>query len=141
MSLLPNNKSISISLSQGQKWAANLWIWNGPRDGYWTRNAVTGKNERPNSNHNAHSSAVEEPATGTSISASFESNDVMGAQLYWGEQFWDTLAPGRGVKVNTFAGHVWNVRMGDDVVLSWTVGSDKQVQRFVLTSEDLPSYD
>ena len=83
---------------------------------------------------------MEEPAASTSISASFESNDVMGAQLYWGEQFWDTLAPGKGVKVNTFAGHVWNVRMGEEVVLSWTVDNDKQVQRFVLSSEDLSTY-
>jgi hypothetical protein len=75
-----------------------------------------------------------------SISASFESSDVIGAQLYWGDQFWDTLTQGRGVKVNTFPGHVWNVRMGEEVVVSWVVGAEKSIQRFVLSSEDLPTY-
>jgi hypothetical protein len=124
---------------QGQKWAANLWVWNGPRDGYWIHNPATGKNERPKSGHNAVT-ATDEPGVMKSISASFESSDVIGAQLYWGDQFWDTLTQGRGVKVNTFPGHVWNVRMGEEVVVSWVVGAEKSIQRFVLSSEDLPTY-
>lgn len=114
-------------------------MWNGPRDGYWIPNAVTGRNERPKSSHSAIN-VGNETAIAKSISASFESSDVPGAQLYWGDQFWDTLAPGKGVKVNTFPGHVWNVRLGDEVVLSWVVDGDKSVQRFVLSSQDLPSY-
>jgi hypothetical protein len=114
-------------------------VWNGPRDGYWTHNPATGKNERPKSGHNAIT-ATDEPGVMKSISASFESSDVIGAQLYWGDQFWDTLTQGRGVKVNTFPGHVWNVRMGEEVVVSWVVGADKPIQRFVLSSEDLATY-
>ena len=129
----------SLPPLQGQKWAANLWVWNGPRDGYWTHNPATGKNERPKSGHNAIT-ATDEPGVMKSISASFESSDVIGAQLYWGDQFWDTLTQGRGVKVNTFPGHVWNVRMGEEVVVSWVVGADKPIQRFVLSSEDLATY-
>lgn len=100
---------------------------------------MTGRNERPKSSHNGQI-VGDETVTTKSISASFESSDVSGAQLYWGDQFWDTLAPGKGVKVNTFPGHVWNVRLGDDVVLSWIVDGDKAVQRFVLSSQDLPTY-
>lgn len=58
-------------MQQGQKWAANLWVWNGPRNGYWRRNSLTGKNEKP---------------VAQSVSASFESKDVVGAKLYWEDQ-------------------------------------------------------
>jgi hypothetical protein len=114
-------------------------VWNGPRDGYWTVNSVTGKNERPKSSH-AVPATTEEPGTGKGISASFESVDVVGAQLFWGDQFWDSLSQGRGVKVNTFPGHVWNVRLGGELVASWIVAEDKAVQRFVISSDDLPTY-
>ena len=60
-----------MMMRQGQKWAANLWVWNGPRNGYWRRNSLTGKNEKP---------------VAQSISASFESKDVVGAKLYWEDQ-------------------------------------------------------
>jgi hypothetical protein len=50
---------------------SNLWIWNGPRNGYWRRNAETGLIEKP---------IVRE------VSASFESLDVYDAQLFWEDQ-------------------------------------------------------
>ena len=100
---------------------------------------MTGKNERPKSNHGIPAT-TEEPGTGKGISASFESVDVVGAQLFWGDQFWDSLSQGRGVKVNTFPGHVWNVRLGGELVASWIVAEDKPVQRFVISSDDLPTY-
>ena len=42
--------------------------------------------------------------------------------------------------MNTFAGHVWNVRLGDEVVISWVVADDKAVQRYVLSSDDLSTF-
>ncbi len=50
---------------------ANLWVWNGPRAGSWSRNSITGKIEKP------------VPA---GVSASFESVDVSDAQLFWEDQ-------------------------------------------------------
>lgn len=108
---------------QGQKWAGNLWVWNGPRNGYMVKNSDTGKLEKP---------------TITSISASFESNDIIGAQLYWEDQVWEELSPNRPVKVNTFAGHKWNVRLDGDLLITWVIAADKASQRFVLSSADLP---
>lgn len=67
---------IVMMMTQGQKWAANLWVWNGPRNGYWRRNSLTGKNEKP---------------VAQSISASFESKDVVGAKLYWEDQVHTSL--------------------------------------------------
>jgi hypothetical protein len=110
---------------QGQKWVANLWVWNGPRQGYMRKNPETGQLESPPQ---------------VSISASFESKDVTGAQLFWENSYWDELAPGRTIKVNTFAGHQWNVKLDGEVVVSWAIGEDKAKQRFVLEAKDLPSY-
>lgn len=52
-------------------------MWNGPRNGYWSRNSETGKNEKPEVQ---------------SVSATFESKDVYGARLYWEDQLWE-VAP------------------------------------------------
>jgi len=34
----------------GEKWAANVWVWNGPRQGYWEKDEETGIMIRPDSN-------------------------------------------------------------------------------------------
>eukprot|EP01038_Epipyxis_sp_PR26KG_P012077 gene12077-16162_t len=110
---------------EGQKWASNLWVWNGPRNGYWNKNAITGKNERP---------ALQ------SVSASFESIDVIGAKLYWEDQLWEELNPGRPIKVNTFGGHSWYVKIDNELLITWLIDGSRPSQRFVLSSSDLPSY-
>lgn len=130
-SQFPNGEVDRLSLHggcpvlSGVKWAANLWVWNGPRNGYWKRNEVTGKHERPSL---------------IGVSASFESKDVIGAQLYWEDQLWEEMAPGRPIKVNTYAGHKWNVRLNGDHILTWAIEKDKPSQRFVLSSADLPTF-
>lgn len=57
--------------TQGTKYVANMWVWNGPRAGSWSRNSVTGKIEKP---------------VPMGVSASFECVDIEGAQLYWEDQ-------------------------------------------------------
>jgi len=109
----------------GQKWAANLWVWNGPRNGYWKKNSETGE--------------LKKPAT-QSVSASFESKDVIGAQLYWENQMWEEMAPGRPIKVNTYPGHKWNVHLDGEIIATYEIVPDKSSQRFVLSSSDLPTY-
>ena len=110
----------------GQKWAANLWIWNGPRNGYARKNPVTGKTEKN---------------TGPiSVSASFESAvDVdVGAKLYWQDQEWGALVPGEAIRVNTYEGHKWNVKIDGEQILEWEIAPDEQTQHFTLTRENLP---
>ena len=148
---------------EGEKWAANLWVWNGARHGYWKKNEATGKSEKV-------SLGANKPVA---ISAIFKSMDVVGGMLYWEDTFWADLLPVRGgvgvlggkwisslicliwlicipppclllqgkeVAVNTFNGHKWHVRMGDSAVASWVITAKKPVQRFYIHTRDLPTY-
>jgi hypothetical protein len=55
------------------------------------------------------------------IEAEFSST-VPGVALYWQDQFWGELGPDRDrLRVNTFAGHVWNLRKGDTLIHTWTI--------------------
>ena len=110
---------------QGQKWAANLWVWNGPRVGYMKKNPVTGKLDQPEI---------------TAVTASFEAADVRGAVLYWENQLWEELVPGSSIKVNTYTGHVWNIKLDNVIVATYTIEKGKKSQRFILKSKDLPIY-
>lgn len=115
----PNGKPDQASLHggcpvlKGQKWAANLWVWNGPRAGYTSSNGVI----RP-------------------TLATFESLDVQGATLYWEQTSWGELVPGQPISANTYKGHRWIVKQGEKTVAEWVVG-DEQNPRFVLRASDL----
>ncbi len=73
-----------------------------------------------------------------SVSASFESKDVVAAKLYWEDMVWEELLPHRPIKVNTFAGHKWNVKIENELVATWVIQPTKRNQRFILRSDDLP---
>lgn len=109
---------------QGEQYLAVLWLWNGPKVGHWQRNSVTGRWERP---------AV------AAVSASFEVVDLVAAKLYWEDQVWEELLPGKPIKVNTYSGHTWRVLLGEDIVAKWTIAADKPRQRFVLSAADIPT--
>jgi hypothetical protein len=123
---LPDTQALHAScpVIQGQKYLAAMWVWNGPKAGSWTRNVNTGRYEKPNV---------------LAVSASFEVLDLMYAKLYWEDQVWDELWPGRPVKVNTFAGQTWKIMIGEDIVASWVMNSDQPRQRYILKSEDIPT--
>lgn len=105
----------------GQKWAANLWVWNGPRNGYANnKSAVAGS--RPSI---------------TSVSASFEAEVASEAKLFWEDTEWGALLPGVNIKVNTYEGHKWNVRVNGETVATWVIAPTETSQRFVLTAADL----
>lgn len=76
------------------------------------------------------------------VSATFESRDVWGAKLFWEDQIWEELIPGRPLKVTTFAGHRWHIRveLDEQPILTWTILANSTSQRFVLTADDLPVY-
>jgi prolyl 4-hydroxylase len=103
----------------GQKWAANLWVWNGPRSGY----------SKKSKGHNN--------SAANNVKASFESLDVEGAKLYWENKFWSDLTPNNKISVNTFIGHIWNVKLKEEIIATYVIEKDKLSQSFVLTSSNL----
>ena len=107
----------------GEKWVASFYVWNGPRKGYWVHNTVKNVLEKPKP---------------LAISASFESTDVYGAMLYWESSIWEELTPGRPVKVNTYPGHTWRVKLNDEVIASWKIEATEVNQKFFISSSDLP---
>ena len=80
---------------KGEKWAANLWVWNGARHGYWKTNSLTGKSEK-----------VSLASSTVRVTAIF-SSEIVGAMLYWEDKFWSDLLPGEEEVVGSYVGHKW----------------------------------
>jgi prolyl 4-hydroxylase len=110
----------------GTKWAANLWVWNGPRNGYPQRKRGQ-----------VGAEGVSEPHSPVAVKATFQSEVDAGVHLYWQDQDWGPMVPNSPIKVNTFEGHEWSLRLHDEVFASWTVGGEEE-QLFLLTEDDLP---
>eukprot|EP01033_Poteriospumella_lacustris_P017457 gene17457-12482_t len=123
---LPDTQALHAScpIVQGEKMIAAMWVWNGPKAGSWTRNVDTGRYEKP-------------PVL--AVSASFEVLDLLYAKLYWEDQVWEELSPGRPVKVNTYAGQTWRILIGEQVVASWVMATDQPRQRYTISSADIPT--
>ena len=102
-----------------QKFAANLWVWNTPRTGF--QGAPIKKKFQAD-----YGGAVVSSHTNMKISATFENkgnNPVFDkAELFYEDMFWGKLGKGDPVlSVNTFEGHVWNVKVGGKTVKTWTM--------------------
>lgn len=102
----------------GTKWASNLWVWSGPMNGPFAPvnhdNVIANmKAGRPTS----HPQAVQ--GVFRNVNQLPEYDD---AQLYYGNQHWGSLGKGSNqINMNTFYGHKWDVKVGDEIVKSWTV--------------------
>jgi hypothetical protein len=107
----------------GEKWAANLWIWNTPRgdfEGQPFREDLIKRGVKPSVNK----------AT-PKLSATFRNtgkNPAMEkAVLYYDEGMrWGELGHGSDeMRANTFEGHRWNARVDGKIVQNWVIGPDK----------------
>ena len=54
------------------------------------------------------------------------------AKLYYGDDhFWGNLGHGDpGLSVNTYNGHVWNIKVDGSVVKTWTISDKDGVQQY-----------
>lgn len=132
---------------EGQKWAANLWIWNGPRVGYPARprKGMSGDSTVDTDQQYEGKEKESQPESKPlpPIEATFQSMSA-GVVLYWGDKKWGAIQAGVEVKVHTYPGHVWNARSSDGTLLArWQVRtpSDEvdaaKVQRFVVPAIDV----
>ena len=106
----------------GEKWAANLWVWNTPRKdfaGQPFREDLIKQGVKPH---------VNKAAPG--ISATFRNTGKNPAmekvELYYDEGLlWGELGHGDPpLRANTFEGHRWNVRVDGKIVQNWVIGKD-----------------
>jgi len=109
---------------KGEKWAANLWAWNAPRDGF----PGSPKNQRVVEKNRAANKSPEHDVQKHATFYNSKSDESMrNAQLFFQETFWGKYGfddPPLGV--NTFEGHKWYVRVDGEVVKSFTIGKEKK---------------
>lgn len=109
----------------GEKWAANLWVWNAPRGGFPGSpvNAdVVEKNKRDGKQPEPSVSQLH-----TTFSNSNRDPNFKKADLYFQETFWGHLGHGDPpLAVNTFEGHEWNVIVDGEVKKTWVITKDKK---------------
>eukprot|EP00536_Pseudo-nitzschia_multiseries_P001807 jgi/Psemu1/251016/estExt_Genewise1Plus.C_230133 len=129
-SQLPNGEEDHMSLHggcpvlTGEKWAANLWVWNTPRQdfiGAPLKDDLSAKEvER-----------LTQARQVTQLHATFTNSgtdpSMKNAELYYDQaMFWGKLGHGDpNLAANTYQGHKWNVKVDGKVVRSWTISADK----------------
>ena len=133
-SQLPNGEQDPASLHggcpvlKGEKWAANLWVWNTPRDGF--------------AGHPRNPKYVEDEGTSPTpqyeqIKATFVNSGKSydEAELYFnGDTFWAKFGKhDPPVHVNTYETHKWDVKVEGNIVKSWNIfEKDGKTQTFTL---------
>ena len=131
---------------KGTKWAANLWVWNGPRNGYMVRDETTGLYRRKTPEERAAEEelyAVEDSETtraSTSRSITFINVDVppeYAPTVYWENQFWSKMEIKKRIDVNSFVGHNWYVKANGKSI-PFTVDEALDRQFFTLRMRDDP---
>ena len=96
------------------KWAANLWVWNGPRMGYSTAPSKNQETIKTRGSKRKKKDPTKLPGARRVIFKN-DGGDLKfnKASLYYQETLWGDFGPGKSHSVNSFKGHVWNVK-GDD---------------------------
>ena len=115
---------------KGVKWAANLWVWNGPRYGYNPR-------QRGKALAAAEEEKEEKGGRGGGgdgkVGAEFSSS-VPGVVLYWEQTRWGEMGPALPVlKAMTYQDHRWNVRRegGEEGLVAWRIKTEEAVEGVV----------
>lgn len=123
----PNGEEDTSSLHggcpvlEGEKWAANLWVWNGIRGGY-PGSPKNFESDEPE----IHPGQLHATFVNTGNDPKFRK-----AKLFFQDTFWDEFGPGKRLGVNTFEGHEWNVRDGSlegTLLKRWVIESDEKEQ-------------
>jgi len=109
------------------KWAANLWIWNGPM-----RGELAPRNEEAVQKHIREGKYPDVRQVQATFRNSNTDPAFKNAQLYFKGDFWGEIGfHSKSINMNTFLGHVWSVKVNGEIVTEWVVGEDS-IQEFVL---------
>lgn len=98
-----------------------MWVWNTPRDGFPgnPRNPKLAKDETVDESGFVKKTAL---FVNTGANPAFKS-----AELYYEDQFWSKFGHADPeISVNTYDGHVWNVKVDGKVQKTWTIGGTKK---------------
>jgi hypothetical protein len=137
-SQLPNGQQDTMSthggcpVLEGDKWAANLWVWNTPRQDY------DGSPVRQDLIDAGYIEKVDASSSASQkIKAIFKNSgkdpNMINAVLYYDEaMYWGKLGfNDPPLHSNTFEGHKWNVKVNDIIVKSWVISKSKE-QEFTI---------
>jgi hypothetical protein len=116
-----------------QQYAANLWVWNTPRDGY------PGNPRNPNYKPDSKKEEVKVESKG-GVEATFRNygkdKRLINAKLYFydGKQDneWGSLGFGENLSVRTYKSHVWKVMVDGEALRTFTIDKeDPPLQEFI----------
>lgn len=125
---------------QGVKWAANLWVWNGPRQPYLKQQKQyrNWKNSRERNEYIPKESSVQTPESDNSaVEGLFRNVDLPQVFLYWNEQLITPIDTGEAKPINTFKGHSFTVKLNDKTIQTLKVGNNGQKQSFDISKESV----
>jgi len=106
---------------KGDKWAANLWVWNTPRQdfiGAPLKDGVTTEDLKATNKAQADQLKAVFKNSG-------EDPSMKNAELYYEAGFWGKFGHGdKEMVANTFQGHKWNVKVDGNVVKTWVISAE-----------------
>lgn len=110
-----------------QKYAANLWVWNTPRTGFVgapIKKKFQGKSGKVTAD------TANPKVSGTFVNSGRDSR-MDKAELFYEDTFWAKFGKDDpSLSVNTYEGHVWNVKVDGKIVKTWIIkAKDGPVQK------------
>eukprot|EP00604_Paraphysomonas_vestita_P000200 CAMPEP_0174825118 /NCGR_PEP_ID=MMETSP1107-20130205/42280_1 /TAXON_ID=36770 /ORGANISM="Paraphysomonas vestita, Strain GFlagA" /LENGTH=330 /DNA_ID=CAMNT_0016056385 /DNA_START=410 /DNA_END=1402 /DNA_ORIENTATION=- len=123
---------------EGTKWAANLWVWNGPRMPYLLQERRRKNGGKSNDKSSSSTDGAPTPQNELSVLAIFENNEVEdeNLHLYWqGTDDMGSLNIGESIHLNSFVGHQFVVKSNSKIVSEFVVRQKSiggSTQRFYL---------
>ena len=101
----------------GTKWAANLWVWNAPRQEFEYAPRKRPEERAPRPVHNQLWAEFRNSGTNPGM---------IEAELYYNDDdFFGKLGPKeKPIQVNTYEGHKWNIKVNGKVQKTFEITSE-----------------
>jgi len=114
-------------ISDESKVAANMWIWNAPRadfPGAPVNDWVKKKQQKGGHKRKVDNNQLQAVFQNSGRDSRFDN-----AQLFFQDTFWAEFGKGSPPsRVNTYNGHEWNVKVGDQILKTFIVSSSESLQ-------------